>query len=176
VQAEQYNTGKKLSIYTYKSAAGITAFSDIEPMNIDFHHYKVDCYACQLDSLINWRTARLYLTDFTKNIEQASLVNKVDTAFVRAIIHAESHFDPKAISKQGAQGLMQLMPETAEELGVKHPLNAQQNIEGGVKHLARLLKKYRGDKQLTAAAYNAGEGAIKKIRWHSALCRNTSVR
>jgi len=161
VKADEY-VSKKINVYTYKSATGITSFSDIEPMNIEFHRYKIDCYACQLDSLINWRTAKLYLTHFNQNINHAAFINKIDPAFVRAIIHAESHFDPNAISKQGAQGLMQLMPETAKDLGVEKPLNAKQNIYGGVKHLARLLKKYRGDNKLAAAAYNAGEGAVKK--------------
>lgn len=161
VKADEY-TGKEVNIYTYKSVAGITSFSDIEPINIEFHRYKIDCYACQVDSLINWRTAKLYLTHFNQNINHAALINKIDPAFVRAIIHAESHFDPNATSKQGAQGLMQLMPATAKDLGVKKPLNAKQNIYGGVKHLARLLKKYRGDNKLAAAAYNAGEGAVKK--------------
>ena len=153
---------KEVNVYTYKSAAGVTSFSDIEPLELEFHRYKIDCYACQLDSLINWRTAKLYLTHFSKNINHAARINKIDPAFVRAIIHAESHFDSKAVSKQGAQGLMQLMPETAKYLGVQQPLNAEQNIYGGVKHLAHLLKKYRGDNKLAAAAYNAGEGAIKK--------------
>jgi soluble lytic murein transglycosylase-like protein len=153
---------QKTNIYTYKSEKGVTSFSDIEPINVEFRLYKVDCYACQVDSLINWWTAKLYLSDFSHNINQAALLNKVDPAFIRAIIHAESHFDPQATSKQGAQGLMQLMPETAKELGVIQPLNAKQNIYGGVKHLARLLKKYRGDNKLVSAAYNAGEGAVKK--------------
>ena len=161
VKADEY-TGKEIKVYTYKSVAGITSFSDIEPIDLEFHRYKVDCYACQLDSLINWRTAKLYLTHFNQNINNAAFINKIDPAFVRAIIHAESHFNPNAISKQGAQGLMQLMPATAKDLGVKKPLNAKQNIDGGVKHLARLLKKYRGDNKLAAAAYNAGEGAVKK--------------
>ena len=153
---------KKANIYTYKSATGVTSFSDIAPIKFESRLYKVDCYACQVDSLINWRTAKLYLTDFSHNINQAALINKIDPAFIRAVIHAESHFDPQAISKQGAQGLMQLMPETAKGLGVSQPLNAKQNIYGGAKHLARLLKKYRGDNKLAAAAYNAGEGAVKK--------------
>ena len=112
--------------------------------------------------MINWRTAKLYLSNYSQNINKAASINKIDPAFVRAIIHAESHFDPLAISKQGAKGLMQLMPETAQDLGVKQPLNAKQNIYGGVRHLARLLKKYRADNKLAAAAYNAGEGAVKK--------------
>ena len=150
-------------IYKYKSANGSTAFSDIEPLDVNFQEIKVGCYACKLDSLINWHNAKLYLTEFSFFIEQAAYKNKIDPAFIRAIIHAESHFNRHAISKQGAQGLMQLMPSTAQSLGVKNAFVAKQNIEGGVKHLAHLLKRYNGDSQLASAAYNAGEGAVKKF-------------
>jgi soluble lytic murein transglycosylase-like protein len=153
---------KSASIYTYKSTSGVTSFSDIEPMHGDFSRYRFDCYACEVDSLIDWRKAKLYLQPYKYDINQAALRYGVDPAFVRAVIHAESHFNAQAVSKQGAQGLMQLMPATARELGVKDSLSAQQNIKGGVKHLARLLKKYNGDNKLTSAAYNAGEGAVKR--------------
>ena len=132
---------KSVSIYTYKSSSGNTSFSDIEPIGIDFSRYRFDCYACKVDSLIDWRKAKLYLTPYKHDIKQAALKHGVDPAFVRAVIHAESHFNPQAISNQGAQGLMQLMPATARELGVTNSLIAHQNIQGGVKHLAKLLKK-----------------------------------
>ena len=153
---------KSANIYTYKSSAGVTSFSDIEPIGVDFSRYRFDCYACKVDSLIDWRQAKLYLNPYKQDINQAALKHGIDPAFVRAVIHAESHFNPKAVSKQGAQGLMQLMPATARELGVKNSLSAQQNIKGGVKHLARLLRKYKGDNELASAAYNAGEGAVKR--------------
>ncbi|PKI17749.1 lytic transglycosylase domain-containing protein [Colwellia sp. 12G3] len=153
---------KTTDIYTYKSTSGVTSFSDIEPIDVNFSRYRVDCYACEVDSLIDWRKAKLYLQPYKNDINQAALKYGIDPAFVRAVIHAESHFNPQATSKQGAQGLMQLMPATARELGVKNSLSAQQNIKGGVKHLARLLKKYKGDNKLASAAYNAGEGAVKR--------------
>ncbi len=153
---------KTANIYTYKSAKGVTSFSDIEPMNVNFSRYRFDCYACEVDSLIDWRKAKLYLQPYKNDINQAALKYGVDPAFVRAVIHAESHFNAQAISKTGAQGLMQLMPATARELGVKNSLSAQQNIKGGVKHLARLLRKYDGNNELASAAYNAGEGAVKR--------------
>lgn len=153
---------KSTNIYTYKSTSGVTSFSDVEPIGLDYSRYRFDCYACEVDSLIDWRQARLYLTPYKDDINQASLRYGIDPAFVRAVIHAESHFNPQAISKTGAQGLMQLMPATARELGVKNSLSAKQNIKGGVKHLARLLKKYNGDNELASAAYNAGEGAVKR--------------
>lgn len=153
---------KAANIYTYKSSSGVMSFSDIEPLDVDFSRYRFDCYACEVDSVIDWRKAKLYLQPYRYDINQAALKYGVDPAFVRAVIHAESHFNAKAVSKQGAQGLMQLMPATARELGVKNSLSAQQNIKGGVKHLARLLRKYKGDNNLASAAYNAGEGAVKR--------------
>lgn len=153
---------KSANIYTYKSSSGVTSFSDIEPLDVNFSRYRFDCYACEVDSLIDWRKAKLYLQLYRNDINTAALKYDIDPAFVRAVIHAESHFNPQAVSKQGAQGLMQLMPATANELGVRNSLSAQQNIKGGVKHLARLLKKYKGDNKLASAAYNAGEGAVKR--------------
>ncbi|KGJ96665.1 lytic transglycosylase domain-containing protein [Colwellia psychrerythraea] len=161
--SDSYASDKKLAnIYTYKSSSGVISFSDIEPLDVDFSRYRFDCYACKVDSLIDWRRAKLYLHPYRDDINQAALMYGIDPAFVRAVIHAESHFNPQAVSKQGAQGLMQLMPATAKELGVKNSLSAEQNIKGGVKHLARLLRKYKGDNELASAAYNAGEGAVKR--------------
>lgn len=158
-----YANGKPSSkIYTYKSSAGVTSFSDIEPVGVKFSNYRMDCYACKVDSLVDWRHTKLYLRSYKDDINRSAVQYNVDPAFIRAIIHAESHFNADAVSKQGAQGLMQLMPGTALELGVKDSLNAPQNIKGGVKHLSKLLNKYEGDNRLVAAAYNAGEGAVKK--------------
>ena len=86
----------------------------------------------------------------------------VDEAIVRAIIHAESAYNPNALSRVGAQGLMQLMPATARRFGVGNAFDAGQNIRGGVQYLAWLLKRFNGDLTLAAAGYNAGEGAVDK--------------
>ncbi len=153
---------KVLKIFIYKTPSGGMSFSDKEPFGVSFSYYRADCYACQPDSLLNWRKVKLYFHRYKQSINDAAANYGIDPAFVRAVIHAESHFNPKAISKQGAQGLMQLMPATAKSLGVKNAFAAAENIQGGVKHLARLLKKYRGDMKLASAAYNAGEGAVKK--------------
>lgn len=95
-------------------------------------------------------------------IEEYSNKNGLDADFVRAVIKQESGFNPKATSHCGAQGLMQLMPGTAKGLGVTNSLDAEQNVKGGTKMLANLLKTYGGDKELALAAYNAGGGAVKK--------------
>ena len=86
----------------------------------------------------------------------------VDEAIVRAIIHAESAFNPNALSRVGAQGLMQLMPATARRFGVSNAFDAGQNIRGGVQYLAWLLKRFNGNLTLAAAGYNAGEGAVDR--------------
>lgn len=86
----------------------------------------------------------------------------IDPALVKAVIKAESGYDPKAVSRQGAKGLMQLMPKTAQALGVGDCFNPEYNINGGVKYLKGLLKRYDGDIQLTLAAYNAGMSNVKR--------------
>ncbi|MDH5443954.1 MAG: lytic transglycosylase domain-containing protein [Gammaproteobacteria bacterium] len=86
----------------------------------------------------------------------------VDVALVKAVIHAESHFNPEATSHKGASGLMQLMPQTAALYGINDLYNPKQNIEAGVRHLRYLLGKYRNNMKHAIAAYNAGEKAVKK--------------
>jgi soluble lytic murein transglycosylase-like protein len=99
---------------------------------------------------------------FDDLIQQASEKYNVDSQLVKAVIKAESGFNPNAVSSSGAQGLMQLMPATADGLGVQDPLNPQQNIFGGVKLLHRLLDHYKNNVSLALAAYNAGQGAVDR--------------
>lgn len=97
-----------------------------------------------------------------KAIDDAAARNGVDPNLVRAIIKVESNFNPKAVSRKGAMGLMQLMPSTARSLNVDDPFDPQQNIDGGVRHFRSLMDTFNGDLELSLAAYNAGATAVQK--------------
>jgi len=124
--------------------------------------YIATCVACDLRSPIRWGSVALNLTAYADSIRAASVEYGVDEAFLRAIIHAESAFNPRALSIKGAQGLMQLMPGTASDMGVLDAFNTEQNIRGGARYLALLLHDFGGNEQLAAAAYNAGPGAVQR--------------
>ncbi|RDS84551.1 lytic transglycosylase domain-containing protein [Dyella monticola] len=124
--------------------------------------YIATCMACNLHSNINWGTVALNLDAYKDVIHQASLESGVDEAFIRAIIHAESAFNPRAMSLKGAQGLMQLMPGTANNMGVLDAFDPTQNIRGGARYLALLMRNFNGNVRLAAAAYNAGPAAVQR--------------
>jgi hypothetical protein len=108
-----------------------------------------------------------------------SIINKaankfnLDSALIKAIIKAESNFNHKAVSPVGAQGLMQLMPQTASSLKVDDSFHPEKNIEGGARYLRYLLNVYRGDLNLALAAYNAGEKAVAKYNYNIPPYRET---
>lgn len=117
------------------------------------------CYLCSAPGL-KVASLRLDTRSYRREIEAASGKYGVDSALVRAVIHAESAFRPYAISEAGAQGLMQLMPDTAARFAVNNPFDARQNIRGGVRYLAWLLKRFNGNQMLALAGYNAGEASV----------------
>jgi len=103
-----------------------------------------------------------FITDYDKDIITVSAKHDVDPYLVKAVIKAESNFDPGAVSPKNAQGIMQLIPETASDYGVDNPFDAKENMEGGVEYLSDLLNYFDGDLRLSLAAYNAGKGAVIK--------------
>jgi soluble lytic murein transglycosylase-like protein len=107
------------------------------------------------------RRGSLYPDMFADEIDRASLEHEVDPALVRAVIHAESAFNPYAVSPKGARGLMQLMPSTARWLGVKNSFSPASNIWGGTKYLAQLLRRFRNEAH-AVAAYNAGSEPVNR--------------
>lgn len=99
-----------------------------------------------------------------KAIREASRREGVDPRLVSAMAARESNFQPTAVSRAGAKGIMQLMPETAKLLGVENIFDVQENVNAGVHYLKMLLDAFRGDLRLALAAYNAGPGAVEQYR------------
>lgn len=97
-----------------------------------------------------------------KSIHQAARKYNLPAGLLWGVIRAESNFQVKAVSQAGAQGLMQLMPGTAEELGVDNPFDIDQNIDGGARYLRKMLDSFGGDIKVALAAYNAGPGTVNK--------------
>jgi soluble lytic murein transglycosylase-like protein len=100
--------------------------------------------------------------DLDQVVREASNKNRLDPDFVRSVIMAESNFKIHAVSKKGAQGLMQLMPSTAAQLGVADPFDPKANVEAGAAHLSALLDRYNNDPVKALAAYNAGAHRVKQ--------------
>ncbi len=100
--------------------------------------------------------------DIDEAIGHAAARHNVDPNLVRAMIKVESNFNPNAVSRKGAMGLMQLMPGTARALNVTNPFDPEQNVDAGVRHLKKLMESFGGDVRLSLAAYNAGAGAVQR--------------
>lgn len=161
------------TMYSYVDANGVRNYSNKRPKGVanvsvkrvEYPIFEMEtCYACGLRTGVDFSKVRLNTSAYKDEIAKAAREFGVDEAIVRAIIHAESAFRPTALSRVGAQGLMQLMPATARRFGVSDPFDAAENIRGGVQYLSWLLKRFNGDLTLAAAGYNAGEGAVDKYR------------
>jgi hypothetical protein len=158
------------AVYRIVRADGSVEYTNLRPAGGKGHAvtmlftYIATCAACNLHSTIRWGSVSLNLTAYADTIRAASIEYGVDEAFLRAIIHAESAFNPRALSLKGAQGLMQLMPGTASDMGVLDAFNSDQNIRGGARYLGLLLRDFDGNERLAAAAYNAGPGAVQRYK------------
>ncbi len=152
----------QLKVYQYTQSNGVVAFSDKAPQQQPYKVLRYDCFACGVSSQVNFRTTPLFLQRYRAEISHAARVHQLEPSLIQALIHAESGFNPQARSKVGAQGLMQLMPETAKDLGVTDVWTPKHNINAGTAYLAALLQQFQGDQQLALAAYNAGPSTVDR--------------
>jgi soluble lytic murein transglycosylase-like protein len=153
------------TMYSYVDN-GIRYYSSSRPVALPSNvlvvqlHFSATCFLCAPTRNIDIATLVLNTRAYQREIEAAAHDFGIDQAIVRAVIHAESAFEPHAISAAGAQGLMQLMPATAVRFGVHDAFDAAQNIRGGVQYLAWLLRRFNGNLDEALAGYNAGENAV----------------
>lgn len=152
------------AVYKY-TKGGITHYTNRRPAGqraVVLFTYIETCFACGVAAGLDFNSVALNVSAFADEVLAAATLHGVDPALVRAVIHAESAFNPNAVSRVGAQGLMQLMPATAARFGVTEAFVPTENIKGGVSYLAWLMKRFDGDITRVAAGYNAGEGAVDK--------------
>ena len=142
------------AIYTYTDARGVVHFTNVPKADARYQQVAMPRPGRKLR-----RAPRR--ADYDPLIDQVSRLHGVPPGLVKAVIAAESAFDPGAVSRAGAQGLMQLMPATADALGVLDPFSADQNIHGGAAYLRRLMDRY-GSLVHALAAYNAGPTAVDR--------------
>lgn len=152
------------TMYVVRRPNGVLEYTNLRPRGRFERSFAVVTGGLAADpaSRIDWNHVGLNITAYAAEIAAAAATHGVDAALVRAIMHAESAYQPNALSPKGAQGLMQLMPATAGDYDVTDAFDPIQNINAGVEHLAMLLGLYAGDVTLTAAAYNAGQGAVAR--------------
>lgn len=154
-------------IYVYKLSDGSIRFSSKPPKNgqdAKVFTAKSAKYSVYKGIRRGRGVGKLFTKAYRTQIQQAANEFSLPASLIQAVIHAESAFREKAVSRKGAQGLMQLMPAVARELRVKDPFQPSQNIMGGSKLLSELLDLYEGDKKLALAAYNAGQGAVERYK------------
>lgn len=154
------------AVYTYVKN-GVIHYTNVRPRDRGvpvrtLFTYVETCYACAALPGVDFSNVRLNTTAWAEEIRAAADEFGVDEALVRAVVHAESAFNPNAVSHKGAQGLMQLIPATADRFGVENVFDPVQNIRGGVEYLAWLLDRFDGNVTLAAAGYNAGEGNVDR--------------
>lgn len=144
------SSSSQADIYRFKDSNGVWHFSDTRS-DPRYHLY------IKTKGL----SGKQYLKKYDGIIQKAAKQFGVEVTLIKAIIKAESSFDPNAVSSSGAQGLMQLMPDTADDMAVGDPFDPEENILGGTRYLSLLLKRFNQDKRLAVAAYNVGPTTVE---------------
>ncbi len=143
--------------YSYVDEKGVHHYTNIPPTD---KRYKLKLRTKKASVKPNG--IYIYPKSYEEEILRAAKRHKLDPDLLKAVIKVESNFNSGAISRKGAIGIMQLMPDTADDYNVSNPFNPKENIDGGTKYLKKLMEMFSGDLELTLAAYNAGENAVIK--------------
>lgn len=154
-------------IYSYVDANGVVHFSNA-PSDTRYEYFSPEAVPIHPKKVVVYRSPNRYPAgnpgDYEDIIKAAAKTHNIDSGLIKAVIQAESAFNPNAVSPKGAMGLMQLMPETSLDVGVSDPFDPRENVMGGTRYLKQLLARYDSDLSLCLAAYNAGPGAVEKYK------------
>lgn len=144
------------TIYHFRQNDGTRVYTDRKPMNQRYQILRQG----RATAVLSCKGAQTRAATYQPLIEKHARAQQVPASLIGAVMSVESCFNPRAVSRAGARGLMQLMPETAAELGVRDSFNADENIGGGVRYLRQMLERFNHDNSLALAAYNAGPQAV----------------
>jgi soluble lytic murein transglycosylase-like protein len=150
----------RADIYSFKDERGVVHFTNIPGLDKRYRLIMREAGSSIPRSGQAWMPSEADIRRFSSIIDIAARSHGVEPALVQAVITAESGFNPNALSRKGASGLMQLMPDTARRYGVQNLFDPVENIHGGVRYLKDLLAMFNGDMRLALAGYNAGENAV----------------
>jgi soluble lytic murein transglycosylase-like protein len=163
--------GARADVYEYVDANGVAHYTNVPPAGRGWHRLQVSQLQSEARRSRALKTppaqrdrALDRYTRYDTHLFEAARLYQLPVALLRAVMHVESDFDPNVVSVDGAMGLMQLMPFTAEKMGVVNPFDPRQNILGGARFLRILANQWKGDLVLTVASYNAGAGAVERYR------------
>ena len=150
----------RADIFSFTDERGVVHFTNIPGLDRRYKLIRREAGSAVPRSGQAWMPSEADIRRFSSIIDVAARSHGVEAALVQAVITAESGFNPNAISRAGASGLMQLMPDTARRYGVRNIFDPVENIHGGVRYLRDLLAMFKGDMRLALAGYNAGENAV----------------
>jgi soluble lytic murein transglycosylase-like protein len=155
----------RADIYSFVDGDGVTHYTNVpdDTRFVLFQKTGDDRVAMSVEKAVSWKE-RAHA--FSSMIDLTARRTEVQPALLRAVIAAESAFDPNAVSRAGAQGLMQLHPNTAKRYGVSNPFDPAANVDGGARYLHDLLRRFDNNLELALAAYNAGEEAVERHGRH----------
>jgi len=157
----------RADIFVYQLPSGARIVTDHALNNRDYRLVRHSRSSKGAGELVSSRKIQYAVTDpnaYDRLIKRLAAANHLEPALVKAVMHVESAFNPHAVSNKGAQGLMQVMPETGERYGVRDLFDPVQNVRAGVLYLKDLQKMFKGNTKLVLAAYNAGENAVLRHR------------